>query len=183
MLKILSTVSFITCFGVVSLLILLGIFLPDLYSEVVPFRFYNVLTNSMEPTIKTHSLVLVKTYDGNTQIEKGDIITFFANRFGERIIITHRFSHTETNDEGEIVYKTHPEGTDTLDVYETKREDLLGIYLFQIPYAGKFILFIKSAFGFVWLCQIAVILLIKKLIAARWEEKQMCMNGLFTIAK
>lgn len=176
MLKILSKVSFITCVGILSILTIYAIFLPDVYREIIPYRFYNVLTNSMEPTIGTNSLVLVKTYDDSMQIEKDDIITFLANRFGEKIIIMHRFSHTEMNEEGEIVYKTHPEGSDTPDIYETKRDDILGVYLWHIPYAGKFILFLRSGFGLIWICQIIVILLIKALVSARWEEKKKCIN-------
>lgn len=115
--------------------------------------------------------MLVKTYDDSMKIEKDDIITFLANRFGEKIVIMHRFSHTEMNEAGEIVYKTHPEGSDSLDIYETKRDDILGVYLFHIPYVGKWILFLKSAFGRLWLCQMIVILLIKELISSRWEAK------------
>lgn len=176
MLKILGKVSFIICVGILSILIIYTIFFPDAYREVIPYRFYNVLTNSMEPTIGTNSLVLVKTYDDDMKIEKDDIITFFADRFGEKIIIMHRFSHTEINEEGEVIYKTHPEGSDTLDMYETKRDDILGVYLCHIPYVGKFVLFLKSAFGILWLCQTIVILLIKELVAARWEEKKKCVD-------
>lgn len=167
----LGKVRFIVCTGILSALIIYGIFLPDSYRDIIPYRFYYVLTNSMEPMVETNSLVLVKTYDSNMNLKKNDIITFLADRFGERIVIMHRFSHTEISDEGETIYKTHPEGSDLPDIYETKAEDILGVYLFHIPYAGKFILFLKSIFGVLWVCQVLVILLIKELISARWEEK------------
>lgn len=156
-------------------------FFPDIHQNMIPYRFYNVLTDSMEPKIGTDSLVLVKTYNSNMKIKKDDIITFLANRFGEKIVIMHRFSHTETSENGETVYKTHPEGSDTPDIYETKREDILGVYLWHIPYAGKFVLFLKSAFGLLWLCQIIVILLIKELISAKWEEKKKFTKEAFLI--
>lgn len=176
MLKVLGKVGFITNAAILSILIIYAIFFPNVYGDIFPYRFYYVLTNSMEPTIETNSLVLVKTYDDNTKIEKDDIIAFFANRFGEKIVIMHRFSHTELNEEGEVLYKTHPEESDSLDIYETKSEDILGVYLFHIPYAGKFILFLRSPFGILWLCQIIVILLIKELVLARWEQNEECMN-------
>lgn len=172
MLRIVRKLRFPLCAGVLSLLLFLGILFPNLSSSVFPYRFYHVLTNSMEPTIKTNSLVLVKGYDDSVSLEKDDIIVFWATRFGERIVIMHRFSHTETNEEGQTIYRTHPEGSDALDVYETKAEDLLGVYLFHIPYIGKFALFVKSGFGLLWVFQIAAILLTRKLILARWEEKQ-----------
>ena len=156
--------------GVVSVLILCAVFLPDRYGAILPYRFYYVLTNSMEPTVATNSLVLVQSFEDQMPIRKGDIIVFRADRFGERVIMMHRFSHTERNSAGELVYRTHPEGSDTLDVYETKQEDILGVYLWHIPYVGKLILFLRSEFGLLWICQIIVILLIKGLVSARWEK-------------
>ncbi len=149
-----------------------GIFLPNTLNQFFPYGFYHILTNSMEPTIKTNSLVFVRAYDDNIPLKKGNIIAFWANRFGERIVIMHRFSHTEINTEGQTVYRTHPEGSDTLDIYETKAEDLLGVYLFHIPYIGKFVSFAKSGFGLLWAFQVIAILLTRKLILTRWEEKQ-----------
>lgn len=171
MLKKLSKIGFVTGIGLISILTICGILLPDTYRKIIPYRFHYVLTNSMEPTITTHSLVLVKTCDNHMQIEKDDIIVFFANRFGETMMIMHRFSHTEMNEEGELVYKTRPEGSDTPDIYETQREDILGVYLWHIPYIGKLILFLKSSFGLIWICQITVILLVNALLSAKWKEK------------
>lgn len=171
MLKRLGKISFATCIGLISVLAVCKIFLPEAYKKIIPYRFHYVLTSSMEPTIATYSLVLVKTCDDRIQIEKDDIIVFLATRFGEEMIIMHRFSHTEMNEEGEIVYKTHPEGSHTLDIYETTREDILGVYLWHIPYVGKFILFLKSSFGLIWICQIMLIFLINALLSAKWEEQ------------
>lgn len=170
MLKRLGKIGFVAGMVVVSALILCAVFLPDQYGAMFPYRFYYVLTNSMEPTVATNSLVLVKTCEDPGQIRQGDIMVFRANRFGETVLIMHRFSHTERNEAGELVYRTHPEGSQTPDVYETKWEDILGVYLWHIPYAGKLILFLKSGFGLLWLCQIIVILLIKSLVSARWAE-------------
>ena len=156
--------------GVLLLLIFYGVCFPDRSGVVLPYRFYYVLTNSMEPTVATNSLVLVQRFEDQTPIKKGDIIVFRADRFGERVIMMHRFSHTERNSAGELVYRTHPEGSETLDVYETKQEDILGVYRWHVPYVGKLILFFRSEFGLFWLCQIIVILLIKALVTARWKE-------------
>lgn len=176
MLRIFSRVSFIVCVGLVFIVTVCAIVFPDAQRALMSYRFYYVLTNSMEPTIETNSLVLVKTYAEDMRLEKDDIITFLANRFGEEIIIMHRFSHTEINAEGETVYKTRPEGSDMLDIYETKQDDILGVYLFHIPYAGKFMLFFRSAFGLLWLCEMIVILLVKALVLAKWNEKSMAFS-------
>ena len=105
----------------------------------------------MEPKIPTYSLVLVKKFetDEDIQLHPQQIITFHADRFGQRIIITHHFNKTERTDEGITIYRTNAEGKDQLDIYQTTREDLIGTYLFHIPYIGKIILFLKSKFGFI----------------------------------
>ena len=129
MVKKLQTIGFAVGVGVMGMLILCVVFFPSLFQSILPYRFHHVLTNSMEPTIPVHSLVLVKVYDTSTPVEKDDILVFRANRFGEEVLIIHRFSHTETNENGELLYRTHPEGSETLDVYETTREDIVGIYI------------------------------------------------------
>lgn len=154
------------------LFIVSGILLPDLYNKKIPFSFYTIITDSMESKIPVDSLVLVKTYKSDMKIKKDDIITFRTERFGEPIVITHRFSHTETSEDGSVIYKTHPEKSKTTDPYETTQNDILGIYVFHIPYLGKIILFLKSQFGFLWLCEMITILLIKETLKARWSERK-----------
>ncbi len=39
-----------------------------------------------------------------------------------------------------------------------------------IPYIGKLFLFFKSSFGFLWICQMVVIFLMKAYVSAKWEE-------------
>lgn len=171
MLKIIKQVSFLLCVGVMTVFIVMALLLPDKYMAMMPYRGYHVLTNSMEPKIGVDDLVIVKSYHEGMKINKNDIITFRADRFGESIIITHRFSHTQISDDGTVIYKTHPEKTDVLDPYSTTQEDLLGVYVFHIPYMGKLVLFLKSRFGFLWFCEIIIIMLIKAIVKARWEEK------------
>lgn len=172
MLGFIKKISWAVCAVILILLILCGIFFPEVYNDKLPYRFYNVLTDSMEPEIPANSLVLVKTYRDDMDIEKGDIITFHANRFDEDVIITHRFSHTEINEDGQVIYRTHPEESDILDPYETTEKDILGVCVFHVPYMGKLILFFKSRFGMLWVCEVIMILLINKTIAARWKEKE-----------
>lgn len=176
MIRFVKQAGWAVCCVSMIILIILGIFFPELSGKVFPYRFYNVLTNSMEPEIATNSLVFVKTFHDDTDIKKDDIITFKAERFGEEIIVTHRFSHTEINENGETVYRTHPEQSEILDPYETTEDKILGVCIFHIPFAGKLILFLKSRFGFLWLCQVILILLIREALLAYWKEKGYCLG-------
>lgn len=149
------------------------IVIPEKINNIINYKFYTVLTNSMEPTIPTYSLVCVKNFkeDEVINLKPQQIITFHANRFGKNIIITHRFNKTELDENRNIIYRTNAEGKENLDAYDTKREDLIGTYIFHIPYIGKFILFLKSKFGFILYGELTTIFLINNLIKAFWEEK------------
>lgn len=170
-------------FAVVAILILfiaMMSFYPEKTSDFIGYRFYTVLTNSMEPRIPTYSIVISKMVgsDEELHLKKGDVITFDANRFGEEILVTHHFNKTEKTFKGETIYRTNAEGTTQLDMYETHREDIIGTYVFHIPYIGKVILFLQSKFGLLMYAELIVIWLINKLITTRWKEKEQAQQRL-----
>ena len=109
---------------------------PEKINNILDYKFYSVLTNSMEPEIPTYSLVCIKKFkkDEIIDLKPQQIITFHANRFGENIIITHHFNKTEITEDGTIIYRTNAAGKENLDNYETTRDDLIGTYIFHIPY-------------------------------------------------
>lgn len=162
-----------TFVSVLILVLMLYLTLMIVNPEKINYQFYAVLTNSMEPKIPTYSLVLVKKFetDEDIQLQPQQIITFHADRFGQKIIITHHFNKTERTDEGITIYRTNAEGKDQLDIYQTTREDLIGTYLFHVPYIGKIILFLKSKFGFILYGEFLIIFLVNALIRSRWEEE------------
>lgn len=161
---------------VVSLLLFIGsmFIYPEETSQFIGYRFFTVLTDSMEPRIPTYSVVCSKviTEKEPLDLKKGDIITFKANRLGEDIIITHHFNKMQANDKGEMFYRTNAEGKENLDLYETRRSDIIGRYVFHIPYAGKIILFLKSPFGLIMYGELFIIWLVNKVVKARWKEKE-----------
>lgn len=171
---IIKTGLFWLAFALAAACALAGIFLPGATETYMPFRLYTVLTDSMSPRIPPMSLVLVRQVasDAPLELQPEQIITFRAERFGTEIIQTHRFSHTEWDEElGQTIYRTHPEQTTALDFYKTTREDILGMYVFSVPYLGKVLLFLKSRWGLLLLGEELIIFLVNQLIKARWEEQ------------
>lgn len=147
---------------------------PDVTAQVTGYRLYAVLTDSMEPRIPTFSLVCTKVVDSKEplHLKKGDIITFKADRFGDDILLTHHFNKTEKDFQGNTIYRTNAEGKDNLDMYKTLRKDIVGTYVFHIPFIGKIFLFLKSKFGILLYAELAVIWLFNKTIRTRWAEKE-----------
>lgn len=161
--------------GLMVLCLLAGIFAPRTLGDHLPFRFYTILTDSMSPDIPPMSLVLVRQISPQTPLalEPEQIITFRAERFGQEIIQTHHFSHTEWDEElGQVIYRTHPQQTTNLDFYKTTREDILGVYVFSVPWLGKLLLFLKSPWGLMLLGEELLIYLLNRLIRARWAERE-----------
>lgn len=162
-------VELIFCFAVI-------VYFPDQVTKLVGYRFYTVLTDSMEPTIPTYSLVLTKLIPETETIQPDSIVTFKANRFGDDILLTHYFRETQIGEDGNTYYRTQAEGKDFYDNYETKRSDIIGTYVFHVPFIGKIFLFLRSQFGFIFYGELLVIFLINKLIRTRWEEKEKALH-------
>ena len=137
------------------------IYFPDKVAEVTGYRLYTVLSDSMEPKIPTYSLVLTKLIPVEKTIQPDTIVT-----------LTHYFRETQIGNDGNTYYRTQAEGKDFFDNYETKRSDIIGEYIYHIPYIGKIFLFLKSSFGLVYMGELFVIYLINILIKTRWKEKE-----------
>ncbi len=92
------------------------------------YRDYVVLSGSMEPVIPTGSLLYTDTHAQTYQT--GDIITFQA---GEDTVVTHRIE--SISEEGE--FTTKGDANENADLKKISEEDIIGRYLFSIPYAGR----------------------------------------------
>ncbi len=154
---------------------LLSRFAPDTAARIFPYQAYAIVTDSMEPTITAGSMVLVKRAPAGRTIEPGTIITFRADRFGQSIILTHYLARIDRIGEVEI-FRTHAEGTDELDIYETRRDDVLGTYVRHIPGMGKLAVFLNSSYALYALIAVLSILFIGNYISGRVER-----DGLFVL--
>lgn len=97
----------------------------------------NVLTGSMEPTIKQGSIILIKETD---DIENGDIITIKTE--DTESIVTHRV--VKINGEGKDLYfTTRGDANNTDDSFKVKPSMVEGKVIFSIPYLGSIISFLQ----------------------------------------
>lgn len=146
--------------------------MPEHITKHIGFRSYVVLTDSMEPTIPTYSIVFSKNVDDTTPIKPDSIVTFKAIRDGENVLITHYYRNQQIGADGTVYYRTQPEGVQNeYDHFETTRKDIIGTYLFHIPYIGKFVLFLQSKFSIIFYFELLVILLLNLTIKAHWKDK------------
>lgn len=112
-------------------------------------RLFTVYSGSMEPTIKTASVIVTlpsKTYD------QGDIITFRPTD-DEEYIVTHRiaFKQYASGLSSAPFYVTTGDANDIIDPWQISDSQVLGKVVFWLPYAGHLTDFARTPRGFILL--------------------------------
>jgi signal peptidase len=124
-----------------------------------------VLSGSMEPTIKTGSIVMVKPVE---DYKVGDIITFGPNSKSNPPT-THRIFEIKTKD-GQPVYVTKGDANNAEDLAEITKKDILGKVLFFVPYLGYAVEFAKQPMGFILIIVIPAVIIVSDEIGNIWKE-------------
>ena len=137
----------------------LGLIALLLIISVLPisgnFKIMTVLSGSMEPEIKTGSIVVVKP---TSEYKIGDIITFEQVK-RNTTSITHRI-HEMKVIEGAPVYITKGDTNNTPDTREILEKDIVGKVLFDIPYLGFAVDFARKPLGFLLIIGVPAVAII-----------------------
>lgn len=166
--KILSDI-----FVLLVIIYLIGIKMwPVEVKNLIGYQTFVILTDSMEPVIPTGSVVLVKNLKENEEPQKGDIISFNVDRLGEEAVFTHFYRGTEIQEDGSVRYLTEAALADWYDDYVSHREDIIGTYVFHIPYVGKYALFLKSPFALIELGIIMFIMIIYEVLWSKFDKEE-----------
>ena len=105
-------------------------------------RPFIVLSGSMEPAIKTGSIVYINTNVYSYEIEENDVIAFKLNNQ----TVTHRVVEVNKNDE---TFITKGDANKDRDAVPVSFINYRGKTVFTIPYIGRIVAFFKSKFGLV----------------------------------
>lgn len=113
------------------------------------FRYYTVLTASMEPEFTTGDLVVVKLSDAD-EINVGDIITFNPSSESDAYL-THRVTEKFEDYEGTGVtcFRTKGDANETEDSFLIESERVIGVVSFHIPKLGYIIRFVQLKWYFI----------------------------------
>lgn len=129
-------------------------------SPVLPFknvpRTYTVVSGSMEPTIKTGSIVLTTPVDPTT-IMAGDIVAF-TSPSNSKDTILHRIVDIKST--SPLRFQTKGDNNNTADAWDLMDVGILGKHVFAIPYIGHIAAFIRTPIGFGVLIVIPALLFI-----------------------
>ncbi|MGM0838337.1 MAG: signal peptidase I SipW [Bacillota bacterium] len=124
---------------------------PNLFG----YKLLTVLSGSMEPEIKTGSIILIKLEEETTNFEVGDVVTFKAQ---DNILITHRIVEVDTDGQR---YITKGDNNNAPDPNPVIAENILAKYSdFTIPSVGYVYQFVNTRQGSVLLIILPGLLLL-----------------------
>ncbi len=107
----------------------------------LPHSDYHLLiirSGSMEPTIKTGSIVIVRR---QATYAVGDVVTFHDK---ERDLVTHRIVRNDGD-----VYTTKGDANNTADMDAVPHSAVKGVVVLSLPYLGYVIAFLQTRTGVV----------------------------------
>lgn len=123
------------------------------------FEIRVVRSGSMEPAIKTGSIVVIQPRE-NYAI--GDIITFegnFKDANGKKVPTTHRIVEMRV-ERGDPIYTTKGDANEDSDSNEVRANQLIGKVFLSVPYAGYAVETARTPYGFLAIIVIPAFLVI-----------------------
>lgn len=128
------------------------------------FRFFVVMTGSMEPQYNIGDLIISKAVE-KENIRVGDVITYAID---DKNTITHRVID-EKLEEGKNLYKTKGDNNNSSDPNLVEYNQILGKVIFNFHKIGSFFVEFFSGVGIIFTFVIVFILYIH---SNRSEEKR-----------
>lgn len=119
------------------------------------FKVLTVLSGSMEPAIKTGSVVMVKPV---SDYKIGEVITF-GPYSRTKAPTSHRIYDIKVV-AGEPVYITKGDANNAPDTREIQKKDIIGKVLFSVPYVGYAVDAAKKPLGFAFIIIVPAIIII-----------------------
>lgn len=115
-------------------------------SNLAGFTPLTVQSDSMAPTFDENDLIFIQQCDPSS-LQVDDIVTFHAIIDNQYALNTHRIiAINEVN--GLNSYTTKGDNNELADQHVIADGDIVGKYVFKIPYLGKVIDFLSSTWGF-----------------------------------
>lgn len=151
---------FLTCIAVIALLLVVSAF--PITGNI---KFLTVLSGSMEPVIKTGSVVVVKPVN---DYKVGDIITF-GPYSKTKAPTTHRIQDIKVQG-GEPVYITKGDANNASDTRTVTKRDIVGKVVLDVPYIGYAVAAAKKPIGFALIIIVPAAIIVYDEIRKVWAE-------------
>ncbi|MDX8362108.1 MULTISPECIES: signal peptidase I SipW [Bacillaceae] len=130
------------------------------------YQIKTVLSGSMEPGIKTGSIIAINPDGDMTRFKEDDVIIF---KDSEEKLITHRIIEVRNINE-QVMYITKGDNNDAADREPVLSDNVVGQYIgLTIPYVGYAINYANSSMGAIMLLVVPGILLLGYAIITTWR--------------
>ncbi len=127
--------------------------------DVFGYRFYMIMSGSMEPNIHVGDAIIAK--ETNTkELKQQDIIAFAHNNGA---VTVHRIINVYT-EENKKMYETKGDNNNTPDGQLVQEQDIKGIIVAKIPNVGTALLFIQKH---IYIFILVVVIIILAIIVRR----------------
>lgn len=139
----------------IAIIVIIGFLLFALFPIKGNYQIKIVQSGSMEPNIKTGSIVIIKPSANYTM---GDIVTFGKDTKKD-IPTTHRIVGSRAEG-GIILFTTKGDANEDNDTNEIRQNDIHGKVLFNVPFFGYIIDLARKPLGFAVLIILPAIIVI-----------------------
>lgn len=120
-------------------------------------RPFSIQTDSMYPTFNSGDLIISTAVKEASELEVGDIITYWTVINGERVLNTHRI--TEIYDGGGyLIFATKGDNNATGDALTVHESEVVGKYKSKISGLGKVFDYLQTSTGFLLVIVLPVFL-------------------------
>ncbi len=166
---------------------MLSVFMPHYYPTFGGYRLISIISDSMEPTIPTGHMIVVKKPESEEKdnIQAGAVITFeIADEDGNIQLFTHRVvAVTKNPNTGETSYITKGDNKKitTNDKFRPDYSDVVGIYTGRhCAFFGYLFGFLQSTWGAILLILILFVIVVAWIVMAyvkRNEKRKQLENA------
>ena len=99
--------------------------------ELLGVSFYEIVSDSMEPTLKVGSILVTKAMGEGTKLGAGDVVTF---EMTDGRIVTHRIVEVLNKGQPDECYRTKGDNpVNSVDAEVLTRDRILAVFLFKLP--------------------------------------------------
>lgn len=129
------------------ILIVKGMVKPDEVPSIGGYSPLIVLTESMEPEIKSGDLIVCRKTD-ISDIREGMVISFFDPEGNGSTVVTHKINTIQTDEKGNVYYRTQGVNNNIEDRVPVPSENVIGVYTgVRFAFIGRVVMFAQSPVG------------------------------------
>ena len=163
--KVVNIVAIVLCVILIPILVMncilivKGLISPNEVPSIFGRIPLIVLTESMDPEIKSGDLIICDEVDPK-ELNEGDVISFFDPDGNGSTIVTHRIIEVITDTKtGELSFRTKGDNNNAEDQVSVPEKNLVGIYRGRIPGMGNVAMFMQTTPGLI-ICVVCPIVLL-----------------------